>query len=207
MQVFMSHSKDDQNGRDFFDKLFSSTEHRAFWYSWEGPKPPHAKSIRDAIEGSASVFVILSKPMEKPYTRSWVGYEVGIASGLNKNVWVFEPAWIKPDFVDVPVPFLTGYIQYPQKIDKKTIFPYISLVESAGTAIPKDPDPKSLPLFKLVTCPNKDCRAQYYRFVFGGNYKCPVCRGGIIPGEMQKPETKATPAPPSIHPPSRSTPS
>lgn len=149
----MSHSKDDEVGRTFFDKLFSSSVHHAYWYSWEGPKPPHANSIREAIDKSASVFVILSKQMDQPHTRSWVSYEVGIACGLNKRVWVFEPENIAPDFIDVPVPFLTGYIQYPLKLNKKRTFPYNNLVESAGIAIPTDPSPMQQPFFKYCTCP------------------------------------------------------
>ena len=81
--------------------------------------PPHAKTLLEAIKGSSALFVLLSKPMEKEFTRSWVGYEVGLAAALNKNVWVFEPISSSNDFIDVLVPYLTGYIQYPEKLDKK----------------------------------------------------------------------------------------
>lgn len=182
----MSHSKDDKKGCSFFDKLFSSYQHEAYWYSWEGPKPPHAKTLLEAIKGSSALFVLLSKPMEKEFTRSWVGYEVGLAAALNKNVWVFEPISSSNDFIDVPVPYLTGYIQYPEKLDKKKIFPYADIVSTAGAVIPKDPDLTTLPHFLSNFCPYENCKAPFYRYVHHKNWRCPVCRRELIAVEYMK---------------------
>lgn len=175
-RVFISHSKEDDQGRVFFDKLFGSVEHEGYWYSWEGPTPPHAKTIIEAIKGSASVFVILSKPMENPYTRSWVGYEVGVAAALGKNIWVFEPV---EENVSVPVPYVTGYIQYPTTLDEKRVFPYHTLVKSAGVTIPEDPKPETEPRFIRTFCSYEDCKSPYYLFVLGNDFECPVCRKGL----------------------------
>ncbi|VVB89651.1 Uncharacterised protein [uncultured archaeon] len=179
-RVFMSHSKDDEAGRTFFAKFFDSSDHKAYWYSWEGPKPPHAKTILDALKASDSLFVVLSKPMEKTHTRTWVSYEVGLAAALKLNVWVFEP---KDEKIDVPIPYVTGYIQYPKKVNTKKTFPFFPIVESAGTTIPTD-QPEIMPKFKITHCGKETCKATFYRFVYGKKYKCPVCRGELIVSEL-----------------------
>ena len=176
-RVFISHSKDDKKGRIFFDKLFSSSQHQAYWYSWEGPTPPHAKTLLEALKASSALFVILSKKMEKKHTRSWVGYEVGLAAALQKNVWVFEPI---NSSVNVPVPYITGYIQYPEKLDSKNTFPYANIVESAGMEIPTDPDSSTLPQFVSNFCPYEDCKAPFYRYVYKMELECPVCKRRIV---------------------------
>lgn len=179
-RVFMSHSKEDNDGRAFFDKLFSSFQHEAYWYSWEGPTPPHTKTLLEAIRASSSMFVLLSKPMERKFTRSWVGYEVGLAVALNKNVWVFEPTHKPRDFIDVPVPYLTGYIEYPERLDTKNMFPFANVVRDAGVSIPQDPDPTSLPQFLSSFCAYQDCKAPFYRYVLQKHWRCPVCRRELV---------------------------
>jgi len=180
-QVFISHSKDDNISQNFFDKLFRSVNHKAFWYSWEGPTPPHAETLIKAINNSASLFVVLSKSMEKPHTRSWIGYEVGIASALNKNVWVFEP---ENEFYNVPVPYVTGYFQFPKLLEKLKTYPFYNLVETAGTEINLLGKPQIRPGFiefinlYNTRCSHKDCKASYYvedkqKSI---TIKCPVCR-------------------------------
>ena len=180
-QVFISHSKDDEVGKNFFKSLFQSVEHKAYWYSWEGPKPPHAHTLREAILSSASVFVVLSKQMEYPHTRIWVGYEVGIASALKLNVWVFEPS---NEICNVPVPYVTGYLKFPQSIQNKNTYPFIEIVESAGksTEICKNP-PYTLLEFSMppqlvhIRCSNDNCSAEYYiRETLKDSIHCPVCR-------------------------------
>lgn len=191
--IFVSHSREDSEGRLYFDKLFASSHHKLYWYSWEGPRPPHALTLRKAIAQSASVFVVLSPEMDKPQTRSWVGYEVGIASGLNKNVWVFEKAgaWTQP--VDVPVPFVSGYVQRFEQLPARQIFPFAQLADGAGISIPgrwpltpaqnapfsSTDDPASNAERRDVECPYPDCRAAYAAYLYQTGFNCPVCRRQI----------------------------
>ena len=174
-QVFISHSKDDEEGREFFNNIFSSINHKGFWYSWEGPEPPHALTLLNEIKKSQSLFVVLSYSMEQPQTRSWVGYEVGIAVALKKNVWVFEP---ENGYINVPVPYVTGYVQFPQQIENLKIFPYYHILNSAGKEIPQTIDPSTNNLI-MTTCTYSDCKAEYYTYILRSSFLCPVCRREI----------------------------
>ncbi len=180
-RIFISHSREDDEGRRFFDKILASVEHQGYWYSWEGPTPPHAQTLIEAIKASESMFVLLSKPMENPQTRSWVGYEVGVAAALKKKVWVFEPEEIK---IDVPVPFVTGYIQYPKTLKQKNIFPYHTIIRDAGANIPEDPSPNETPLFLSTFCAYEDCRSPFFRYVSQDSFRCPSCRRELLAAEM-----------------------
>lgn len=172
-RVFISHSNQDKKGRAFFDGLFGSYNHKAFWYQWEGLKPPHGDTLKKEISISSSVFVILTKYMQKNYTISWVGYEVGIAAAMNKNIWVFEPA---AEFVEVPVPYVTGYIQFPETIHKKNTYPYSNIVGTAGIQIPSPHYLENKPDISKYTCIHDDCKATYFKFTLTEKFYCPVCR-------------------------------
>jgi hypothetical protein len=181
-QVFVSHSSKDDDGKDFLQRLFGSVSHKAFFYSWEGPRPPHAETLRKRIEDSISVFVLLSPPLEETYTLAWVAYEVGIAVGLGKPVWVLErfigsrgPLGLEAA-IDVPVPGLTGYIERPDTLKELHTEPYYSLVASGGVGIPTSPDRNPLP---RIICPRDSCQAEYYFYSEGPILLCPVCREEI----------------------------
>jgi len=186
-QVFITHSSQDRDGKAFFDKLFASSTHKAFWYSWEGPEPPHSKKLLNAIRNSASLFVILSSPMEEYHTISWVGYEVGIAAEQNKPIWVFE--YFK-DNVKVPVPYVSGYVQYPGSLETKKVFPYNTIVEYAGriggwTGMPiKDPENSENGLIE-ITCGHPQCLASYYTYT-EHSFFCPVCRNALTIERIEK---------------------
>jgi len=190
MQVFASHSKDDEEGRAYFDRLFASSGGNSiYWYAWEGPEPPHAQTLRKAIGESASVAVILSPKMDNPYTRAWVGYEVGLAHGLGKNVWVFERS---DQLVELPVPHVTAYVQRFESLPKKRIFPFFQYAATAGTevfgdrgrvvkpeGVPSGPTKESSTYFTSASCAYEDCRAFYHSYVYAAAFKCPVCRRGL----------------------------
>lgn len=59
----------------------------------------HQTQIRNEIESSASVILILSaKSKDSP----WVSHELGIASGLNKKIYVFKTShnMTLPNYID-----------------------------------------------------------------------------------------------------------
>jgi hypothetical protein len=175
----MSFSKDDKEGRTFFDSMFASAGVRAYWYPFpEGPTYPHSKGIREAIEGSESLFVVLSKSMEeKPHTRSWVSFEVGIANGLRMPVWVFE-RW--NERVEIPIPGATGYLQRPPETNTLNLFVFGDLVKSAGRGYPSP----SGGVWINARCGNQECREEFLAYVLDPNTaRCPACRkpATIIP--------------------------
>lgn len=170
--VFMAHSGKDDLGRIFFDRLFASSGARANWYPYtEGRTYPHSVGIRKAIEAASSLFVVLSKPMEeRPQTRSWVSYEAGIAVGLNRPIWVFEPVG---QSIEIPVPGAWGYLQRPGMTSTFRTFPYQQIVTSAGMEFPKaDSD-----AWFYGICGDPDCRERFVAHVLDPrSARCPACR-------------------------------
>lgn len=168
----MAHSGEDKAGRAFFDRLFASSGVIANWYPYtDGRSFPHSVGIRKAIEESSSLFVVLSKEMEpKGQTRSWVSYEAGIAVGLNRPIWVFEPIGQK---IELPVPGPWGYIQRPETTSTFRTFPYQLIVSSAGTQYPRaDSD-----VWFHAICGDPECGERFVALILEpANAKCPACR-------------------------------
>jgi hypothetical protein len=170
--VFIAHSSEDKSGPAFFDKMFAAAGVRAYWYPYpSGRTYPHYIGICRAIKEAESLFVVLSKPMElKPHTRSWVSFEVGVAIGLGKNVWVFEPPHVQ---VEIPVPAATGYLQRPETTTTLRTFVFGDLVKSAGTTFP----PPSGSVWFYAVCGNTECREEFLAYVLDPTTaRCPACR-------------------------------
>jgi hypothetical protein len=133
--VFMTHAEDDEPGRVYFDRLFGSSRIRANWCPYtEGRTYPHLHGIRRAIESSSSLFVVLSRALESNgHTRYWISFEAGIAVGMNRPVWVFEPA---SEEIDVPVPGAWDYLYRRALTETVKTFQFERIVKSAGTEYP-----------------------------------------------------------------------
>lgn len=168
----MSHARDDTAGNNFFNQLFASSGIRANWYPYtDGRTFPHILGIRRAVSTSSAVFVVLSKSMEeRPHTRSWVSYEAGIAVGMNRPVWVFEPIGQK---IGIPVPGAWGYLQRPEETSTLRTFPFERIVKSAGTEFPiADSD-----VWFHAICADSECRERFVAYVLDPETAaCPTCR-------------------------------
>lgn len=179
MKAFVSHSKSDKNGITFVDTIFSGVENLAYFYSYQGPTPPHAQTLKNVITTECkSLLVLLSSYLlSKKHTASWVSYEVGIAHATGLNVWVFESIGDEP--VEMPVPYVSAYVQRKKYLELRSTFPYDTIGDFAGTKIPEGPDGNSkngCKYYGKITCPNEDCKAQYSIFLEKNRYQCPVCR-------------------------------
>ncbi|MFC2024338.1 hypothetical protein ACFLTJ_02000 [Chloroflexota bacterium] len=120
-RVFISHSKFDPN-IDFFHRVFSGAPAEAIWMEFEDIKSPPYLAIKDNVNSSDAIFVLLSEHLvDKQHTSNWVSFEVGLAANrtisdkTGKNtkdmdVFVFEPLDKKIDFA---VPYFTHYMRYP----------------------------------------------------------------------------------------------
>lgn len=96
-QIFISHSAQDKELKDFFNQAFATS---AVYAKYEEIEQLYKQKVttqdidRD-ITLSNAMFVLLSANVDSlDHTRDWIGYEVGIAkgnqSGKNRDVWVFE---------------------------------------------------------------------------------------------------------------------
>lgn len=119
--VFVSHSKYDVDIVNYFAKVFARLKLQASFMELEDLAGKYqgariSEIIRSKfVEDTKAVIVLLGKNLERPptptpqYTHNWVNFEVGVASGSNKPVWVFEKF---DEFIDFPIPYVTDYCQY-----------------------------------------------------------------------------------------------
>ena len=125
-----------------------------------------------------SLIVLLSGYLlSKKQTASWVSYEVGIAHATGLNVWVFEN--IEDDSIEMPIPYVSVYVQRKKVLKLRSTFPYDIIGDFAGTKIPENQDINSengCKYYGNITCPNDECKAQYSIFLERKRYSCPVCR-------------------------------
>ena len=176
-KVFISHSKDDPNS-DEFHKIFSGIESRGVWMEFEKYDTPPFISIREYVNSSDALFVLLSRHLvNKLHTINWVSFEVGLAANCKKkqgkmglDVWVFDPL---SENIYFPVPYCTHYMRY------RTSSAFIQLMKGIVTR-------KSKPLGIPVDCPYMDCKVSftYFRTPIRSNspahsIQCPTCRRPI----------------------------
>ncbi len=172
VQIFISHSKDDEDIRKFFDERFARTTVKAVAMEFERYEPPASKVIMDQIIISDAVFVLLGPHItQKPATQSWVAFETGFAAGKAPpcHIWVFEPVQYAP--IDFPVPFLHHYMPYDPNVPEHR--DYITDIVKAYEPI--------FPIFRripqgagLIECAN--CKSTYYLHTDTRSFYCPVCR-------------------------------
>ncbi len=116
-QIFVSHSKRDQDLVGFFSSAFAGTKVKAVFEEFEKILTGEITSpkVMQDIENSNAVFVILSQNVQKiPHTRDWVVWETGIAK--NKDIWVFEP-YSQLDSISVVTPYLRHYVIFSMTED------------------------------------------------------------------------------------------
>ena len=109
-QIFISHSKKDEDFVNFFSKAFEVTKVKPIFEEFEDilrGKTTSFEVIED-IEKSRAIFVILSQNVQNiPHTRDWVVWETGIAK--NRDIWIFEPS-SQLGRIRVAIPFLRNYV-------------------------------------------------------------------------------------------------
>lgn len=176
-QIFISHSRYDEDIRKYFDEVFAGTTVRAARLEFERYEPPAAEYIADQIRLSDAIFLLLGPNITKsPATQSWVGFETGLVAGMSppKHIWVFEPLQHAP--IQFPVPFLHHYVPYePSSPEHRN---YI-------TGIVKAYEPL-IPLFRSIPqglgpirCAYGDCLSSYYLHTDVKDFYCPVCRRAL----------------------------
>ena len=90
-QIFLSHSKADYEIINIFRNSFEGTEVHPILMEYEQFSNPPWLAIRNNIENSSGLFVLLSNNLKiSDYTQNWVSYEIGIADEANREIWMFE---------------------------------------------------------------------------------------------------------------------
>jgi hypothetical protein len=112
--IFLSHSKHDEDIINYFSKAFGRVGITIM--ELENLNRRYAGvEISDSIRNECNaVAVLLGKKLANPpyesrqYTNNWVNFEVGVASGSGKPVWVFESFG---ETIPFPIPHVTDYVQ------------------------------------------------------------------------------------------------
>lgn len=179
-KIFLSHSKLDKEILNYFDTIVARIEgissFRASLESFPIVESP-AETITNAIKQSVAVFVLLGKGMlQSQYTMSWVGYEVGFANALAKEVWVFE---LQNEIIDFPTPHVDHYILYSMDEWRQFIRELLEAYESGPLGLQRP-----LLLFKrLRSGKNVLCSQCWSSFKIYQDFrficKCPACRNNL----------------------------
>ena len=120
VQVFMSHTKLDKKCCDKFDSAAARVGVKVFRSEFETLESPAWKTIKDAINKSSALFLLVGKELVRSqalsesnkkareswkHTQNWIAYEIGLACQLGIDVWVIC------DSVNInfPVPYLNNY--------------------------------------------------------------------------------------------------
>ncbi|MGI0093238.1 MAG: hypothetical protein ACREA8_03975, partial [Nitrosotalea sp.] len=189
--VFISHSKHDTENVSFFAKILANTGLKGTFMEWEDIDNQYAGSrIADIIrsdvqENTDAIIVLLGQSLENPpteskqYTHNWVNFEVGVAAGCRKPVWVFEEF---DKFHKFPIPYVTDYAQY--NLNNNDHLQYYTnilkdrILTSYNTTKP----------VKNVKCQHENCNASYRLWSKSEVIYCPVCRrltGGNLADGIQ----------------------
>jgi hypothetical protein len=177
--VFFSHSKHDRNLINYFSNIFTDIGLQGIFFEWQKPYSNYAgRTISNIIcdPDSAAIFVLLGKYLENPpvsssqYTHNWVNFEVGVAAGCGKRIWVFEEFGSSVRF---PVPFVTDYAQFTHdSVDHLQYYGRIfrSIIMYRTNLV------APVPWFR---CQYIDCNAIYNCWSIAQRFNCPVCRRPI----------------------------
>jgi len=176
--VFISHSKNDPR-LDFFHRVFSGLNTKAVWMEFEGIRPPAYQSIKNFVNASNALFVLLSSPLldiRKRHTANWVSFEIGLAANWRStyiiprmmqdriDVYVFEPL---EEPIDFAVPYCTYYMPYTDSIENLQFLR--ELIQDAPYHNKGEP----------VKCPYPKCQVEFKLLTDVENFVCPTCRQGI----------------------------
>jgi hypothetical protein len=172
-KIFISHSRRDTKIRQHFDSFFASSTIQAIRVEFEDYAITPCEFIRRSVEGSKSLFLLLGTNVTcSLYTTNWISYEIGLATALHKDVWVFERYDANISF---PVPTVDHYVQYSLKSHKD-----LALLRDIVAAYASEYGTSQLPPGMEVTCPSNTCRATFLAYCRRDAIMCPSCRSQTI---------------------------
>ncbi len=126
-RVFISHSRLDRTLTANVAKLLQNIGETAviMEYQTEGKDVPPFEEIRKAVIGSDYVMLFKTdNAIQSDHTKSWIVFEVGVASATNKRLIVFER---RGPPIHFPIPYLTDYMLF----DPETVSDVLKVQEVA----------------------------------------------------------------------------
>lgn len=186
-QIFVSHSRMDEDIRTQFDTVFARTAVKSVCMEFEQIRPPSWKTIEDHISGSEALFLLLGPHIRQSvHTQNWVAFEVGLACAMHKDVWIFEQDGANIEF---PIPYFTDYMIY--SLDFSDHFGYVrKVIEGYGHVVPPGTparitidqwrELRGIPSGVTITCPHRNCQVEFsLHTIVRLDFRCPSCRQAI----------------------------
>lgn len=186
-QIFLSHTKLDEDFCNRLDTIAARVGIKVFRSEFEDIKPPPWTTIKDAINNSVALFLMVGKELVKAqqasdlsteesekwkYTQNWISYEVGLACQKGIDVWVVCDN-VKINF---PVPYLNNYEIHGIHAASRKAFREILEMYKNGTTFPT-------PRFDSITCPHEPCGAIFNLNSIvseNGEILCPTCLKTLV---------------------------
>jgi hypothetical protein len=206
-QIFVSHSKDDEELLHELDKVFGKVGLKQYRASFEDQEPPVSQELKDQINDSVAMFVVLGRRAQsQTHTMIWIGWEAGVAIQAGIPVWILEDIQSK---VEEPIPSFTDYVLWDSRDDdqKRVLRDLIEnkfvrgdsqepsgnfTLEKATTGIQipgqnryrrntaSVSESEVSEVFLGVRCPYESCGEEYtIRFVGPNGFNCPSCRKAV----------------------------
>jgi len=176
----MSHTKLDERFCDLFDRACARVGIKSFRSEFETISPPAWKTIRDEMNKSSAMFLLIGKELVKmqkksshdpktaqswKYTQNWIAYEIGLSCERGIDVWVLCDA--VP--INFPVPYFNHYQPFADSVN--WLKQVLNMYKKLGWA----PSPQKL----KYACLNDQCRIEFtfwaYRHPRPFGIPCPQC--------------------------------
>jgi len=194
-QIFLSHTKLDEESCTKFDVLAARVGLRVFRSELETIKAPAWNTIREQINTSNALFLLVGPELVKAqassesddaareqwkFTQNWISYEVGIACHRGIDVWVVCDQGPERE-VNFPVPYLNNYTVNGLNLadeSKRSFMKWVFEVYLEGSNHSLNAHPR-----RNVTCPHETCGAVFNLHSVlseGRSVVCPTCLRKMI---------------------------
>lgn len=195
VQLFMSHTKLDKEFCNRFDIQAARVGVKVFRSEFEEIKSPAWETIKEQIDASDALFLLVGKHLVKSqaaserdpklreewkHTQNWIAYEIGLASEREIDVWVLC------DLVDInfPVPYFNNYAIYSATRWIREILEFYG----RGETFPYGEFPEL-----MNRCRYKNCGAKFNMhsvIQVGQKVVCPTCLRKMVYKKGHRVETK-----------------
>ena len=191
-QVFLTHTKKDEEFCDKFDNICAGVGIRRFRSEFEKISKPSWRKIKEEMNKSTALFFLIGKELVRSqelndpdwrFTQNWISYEIGLACQMGIDVW----AVCDDVSINFPIPYLNNYLTISLK--HEPVFDYARVILELYNGGFKFPYPYRYPQVVIennisvnkwvdlsMECPV--CKIQFNLhsgFEIGHKIKCPQC--------------------------------
>jgi len=160
----MSHTKRDERFCDVFDRACARVGIRSFRSEFETISPPAWKTIRDQMNRSTAMFLLIGKELVRmqensscdpetarswKHTQNWIAYEIGLACQRRIDVWVL----CDNVSINFPVPYFNYYQPFAGDSTLDWLKRILDIYNTVGVIRPSRA--------MKVMCPNEHCMIEF----------------------------------------------